>query len=440
MIKKTAIILFTLLCFLMLSWQNIYAEDVPLGQSSEIQKKDEKKEKITGDIFGEEGGYFHPFLTVEAAYTTNIFFTDKNEESSVITTIAPGIWIALPRTREKLVSVSTSNSSPGGVEYSHLQADESRKLQTYFLYSPSFVFYSGFSDYNYTNHTLEGFFNYNFGFDVSLEIIDQYNIKSEINDDGQGKLLDEYQDNLFSVVASWEPSPKFKFRFDFSNYFTKFDKSVNGFRDRQDNSFAAYIFYRFKPKTSAFIEYEYAVIDYDSYSNSDSTEKRYYAGIDWEVSAKSKGRVKAGFLEKEFDLDSNRGEQGFSMEAQLQHAITPKSTFIINANRKYHETKLLDSYFIETTGISAAFLLRFSRKWSGAINASYRRETYTGSDQNGTIDERVDDIYGIGPAFKFDAKKWLVFEGGLHYTARDSNYDIYDYENGLIYLRMRIDL
>ncbi|MCP3900579.1 MAG: outer membrane beta-barrel protein, partial [Desulfobacteraceae bacterium] len=111
-----------------------------------------------------------------------------------------------------------------------------------------------------------------------------------------------------------------------------------------------------------------------------------------------------------------------------------------NGYQKHHETSMTDSYFVRTRGGNAAFLLRFNQKWTSAINASYSRETYEGSDQNNAIDERQDNVYGIGPAIKFDAKKWLVFEAGYHYTERDSNYDTYDYTNQMVFIRMKIAL
>jgi polysaccharide biosynthesis protein VpsM len=439
MIKKLSIIFLLMLCLSAILLQNAYAEDVPTGQTTE-KTKDTQNTGITADVFGDEGGIFHPFFTAETIWSSNIFYTRDNEDSGFTTTLSPGIWVALPESREKLMSLSTSNSAPGGLEYGHMESDSSRRMQTYFLYSPSFVYYSGESKYNHTDHQIEGLFKYNFGFDLSLEILNQYNIKSDINDDGLGKLLDEYDDNIFTIVLSYTPSPKFKVRIDYSNYFVQFDKTVNEFRDRNDNSISGYVFYTFMPKTSAFVEYERTDIDYDNRSDDDSFEDRYYAGISWEISAKSKGQVKVGLLEKEFDESADRNQEDFSMEAQIQHALTPKSSISFNAYQKYHETSMTDSYFVRTRGVNSAFLLRFSQKWSGALNASYVNEVYQGSGQRGTLDERDDDTYGFGPAFKFDAKKWLVFEGGLHYTKRNSNIDVYDYTNKMIYLRMKIAL
>jgi hypothetical protein len=432
MIKKVEILSLILLCLSIISFQNVFAEDIPTGQAS--------NQGITADVFGDKGGIFHPFLIAETYYSSNLFYTDTNETNSFTSTIAPGIWIALPENREKLMSLSTSYNTPGGVEYSHRVADTSRRMQTYFLYSPSFVYYSDAAKFNHTNHTVEGLFSYNFGFNLSLEILDQYNLKSEINDDGIAELLDEYQDNVFSIVASWAPSPKFTIRLDYSYYFVKFDKNINEFRDRKDNSTSAYIFYKFMPKTSFFVEYERSNINYDKRSYNDSYEDRYYAGIDWEISAKTKGQIKMGFLEKEFDTNDTRDEEDFSMEAQIQYTLTPKSSFSFNGYQKFHETTLVFSDFVRTRGASAAFLQRFTRKWTGAINASAIRETYEGSDLNQTIAERQDNTYGIGPSIKFDAKKWLVFEAGFHYTKRNSNYDTYDYTNEMVFLRMKIAL
>ncbi|OGJ93363.1 MAG: hypothetical protein A2350_08120 [Candidatus Raymondbacteria bacterium RifOxyB12_full_50_8] len=109
--------------FVVLSTHGVYADDPPpIGQSkstpSSIPKGQSKgkpvsaDEGISSDIFGKQGGNFHPFLIFQEIYTDNIFATDTHTKSDFITTIAPGVWLAFPANREKLLNIDTETTSP----------------------------------------------------------------------------------------------------------------------------------------------------------------------------------------------------------------------------------------------------------------------------------------------------------------------------------------
>lgn len=261
--------------------------------------------------------------------------------------------------------MGTSTTSPGGLKVSRVKPESARRLQSYLLYAPEFVYYANHSTHDSVNHKAEGMFQYNFNMGLSLDFVDQLNRRSEVNDNGVSKRLDEYQDNLFDFLAVYDPSEKFRFRLDYSNYALDYKDDINDFRDRIDDSFAAYVFYKFKPKTSVFAEYEFADIQYDTNTDSDSTEERYYAGLEWEVTAKTKGRIKLGYIEKEFDAADVDAQNAFSMEIQGQHNFTPKRALKMIGFRKFNESSMVDSFASLSTGTSIAWLQRFTEKWSG---------------------------------------------------------------------------
>ncbi len=74
MIRKTTCLLLTFFCIIMLSIQTASAQDVPAGQTAEGEKNDQDK-GITADVFGDEGGIFHPFLTVETIFQYHCHYT-----------------------------------------------------------------------------------------------------------------------------------------------------------------------------------------------------------------------------------------------------------------------------------------------------------------------------------------------------------------------------
>ncbi|MEA1969411.1 MAG: outer membrane beta-barrel protein [Thermodesulfobacteriota bacterium] len=413
--------------------------EIPVGQTEEVVPGEE--ERVDADIFGKRGGHFHPFLFFEERYTDNLYNTESNEQDDFITSIAPGIWIALPSNREKLLDIGTTTTSPGGLEISRIKPETTRRYQSYLLYSPEFVYYSDHSEHDCTNHKAEGLFQYNFNMGLSLDFVDQFNVRHQANNNGISEHLDKYQDNLFNVLAIYDRSGKFRFRLDYSNYDLDYDDAINDYMDRNDNSFSVYIFYRIKPKTSLFVEYEFSDIDFDTYSDSDSVENRYYAGVQWDVTAKTKGRIKLGFLDKDFDKAWMEDQAGFSFEIQTQHNFTPKRALQINGFQRFNESNLIGSSCFLTKGLTAAWLQRFSEKWSGTLTGSFTNDEYEGEfTYAGVTEKREDDTFYIAPSLRYEFRDWMTFDLAYIYTIRDSNFNIFDFVNNTIFLRMNISL
>ena len=77
-----------------------------------------EKDRISGNIFGGKTGMLHPYLSLSQKYTSNVFKTSDNEEGNFITVVSPGLWIAVPGTKEKMVKIDTTNTVPGGLSLS----------------------------------------------------------------------------------------------------------------------------------------------------------------------------------------------------------------------------------------------------------------------------------------------------------------------------------
>jgi polysaccharide biosynthesis protein VpsM len=396
------------------------AETPPTGQSKgEVVPEGQG---ISSDVFGEKGGRYHPFLLFKEVYTDNLFTTDSNTKDDFITTIAPGIWLAFPANREKLLQLDTNTTSPGGLNLSRVKPETTRRYQTYFLYSPQFVFYSNHSNHDHVNHSAEALFQYNFNSGLSFDLIDIFHDREEIAGNGITDTLYRHQDNLLDFIAYYvTPSGKLKIQFTYSNYDIGYKDDFVGYRDRNDNSFGASIFYKFWPKTSLFTEYNYADIDYDSGISNDSIENRYYGGITWDMTAKTRGTVKLGYANKDFDLATTSDQEDFSVEIQTQHNINPKRALQINGFRKYHESDLSNASSYLATGIDIGLMQRFNAKWSGTLSFLYQRDEYNGFD-------RDDDFFAISPAIRFEAKEWLIFDLGYSYLNNNSTVSSNDYE------------
>ncbi|MCD4718875.1 MAG: outer membrane beta-barrel protein [Desulfobacula sp.] len=430
--KNMAQLIFTAF-FITLMVQTAFCEDAPpVGQSKSIPVTDEQG--ISADIFGQKGGRFHPFLLFEAIYTDNLFATNSNTKDDFITTIAPGIWLAFPANREKLLAIDTTTTSPGGLNLSRIKPEATRRYQSYFLYSPEFVLYSDYSTHDHVNHRAEGLLQYNFNSGLSFDLIDIFHDREEIAGNGITNTLYRHQDNLLDFITTYDaPSGKFKLQATYSNYDIDYKDDVINYRDRNDNSFGISAFYKFWPKTSLFVEYNYSDIDFDAGATNDSVENRYYAGVNWDITAKTRGTLKLGYIDKDFDLSTAEDQDNFSLELQTQHNLTPKRALQINGYRKFHESDLVNASSFLSTGIDIGLMQRFTEKWSGTLNAFYEQNKYNGFD-------RDDDLYGFGPAIRFEPKKWLIFDLGYQYHHNNSNITFYDYKIHQIFLRISLSM
>ena len=194
--------------------------------------------------------------------------------------------------------------------------------------------------------------------------------------------LYRYQDNLLDFIVTYAaPSGKFKFELEYSNYDIDYEDLAASYRNRNDNSFGVSAFYRFWPKTSLFVEYNFSDIDFDGGTSTDSTEDRYYAGATWDMTAKTRGTLKLGYIEKDFDAPALEDQEGFSVELQTQHNLTPKRGLQINGYRKFNESDFGNASTFLSTGINIALLQRFTEKWSGTFDVSFENNDYKGFDR-----------------------------------------------------------
>jgi len=406
-------------------------ENIPIGQS---KAGTPTGQGISADVFGQRGGRYHPFLLFEEIYTDNLFATNSGKKDDFITSIAPGIWLAFPANREKLLSIDTNTTSPGGLKLSRIKPEATRRYQTYFLYSPEFVFYANDSGLDHINHKAEGLLQYNFNSGLSFDLIDLFHDKEEVAGNGIINTLYRYQDNLLDFITTFDaPSGKLKLQFDYSNYNLDYKETAVDYRDRNDNSLKLSVFYKFWPKTSLFGEYDFSNINFGSGSTNDSIENRYYAGITWDMTAKTRGTLKLGYMNKDFDLASVEDQDGFSIELQTQHNLTPKRALQVNGYRKFHESDLANASSFLSTGIDVALLQRFTEKWSGTLDAFYERNEYNGFS-------RSDDLFGLGPAVRFKPRKWLIFDLGYHYYQNNSDVNFYDYKVQQIFFRVTLSM
>jgi polysaccharide biosynthesis protein VpsM len=395
-------------------------------------------QRTSEEVFGRRSGFIHPFLAVTGYYNDNVFYSRRSKKSDFVTILSPGVWLTVPHVNEKLLNVETSNVTPGGFRLRDYEPETFRRYQIYLLYNADIDFFSRYSSENTVNHKLEGLFQYNLRGGLSLAFLDQFLIAHDDRGSGISTKVDKYISNLAHFTASYEPFERFKFKADYTNFLVDYDASRNDFRDRVDNGIALYAFYKLKPKTSVFVEYDYVNVDYDKHiSGLDSREHHYFGGLQWDVTAKTKGTVKAGYGVKDFVTSDFGDENYFTMEANIDYKLTSKTTLILKAARETNETDISASDYILTNRIELEYLQRLTGKITAHIRLAYEDDDYRGGFLIDDEKERLRNRYYRGGfALQYKLKEWLETNIGYLYTRRNSNINDFDYTSNIAFFRI----
>jgi len=406
------------------------AEQPPIGSTKERSSSD-------AELFGKKGGYVHPFLSVTEFYTDNVFYSKNDKKSDFATVLSPGIWFTVPGVYEKLLLADTSILAPGGFSLSRYKPETFKRYQTYLFYNADIELYSRETSGNIVNHKLEGLLQYNLRGGLTFELIDQFIASHDLRGTGIFQELDKFKTNMADLIVTYNAGERFMLRLDYANYFVDYTAFRNGFRDRNDNTVSAYVFYRVMPKTSLFYEYEFVDVSYRDNVLSDSAEHHSFLGVQWDVTAKSKGSVKAGYGLKDFSRSGIKNSNEFILEAQVDHKFTAKTSLLLKASRKTNETNISNTDYMISDFIEAQYIQKLTGKITANAGLSYGHDAYRGELTYGGRTKTLKDDYITGMlAFQYKFKEWLEMDTGYMLSRRDSSFPEFDYTSNTLFLRI----
>ena len=389
-----------------------------------------------GDVFG-TGGYVHPFLSVSEYFTDNALYTHENKVSDFVTTISPGIYFTAPRVHEKLLSIDTASVAPGGFSLSRYKPETFERYQTYLFYNADIEQYAKESSENTVSHNAAALFQYNLRGGLTLEVIDQFVKSYDNRATTLTNELDKYWDNLTSFTGMYDVSDRVKLRVDYSHFIVNYLADRNDFRDRNDETVSGYIFYRFMPKTSFFTQYEFVDINYDKDTLSNSREHHFFGGIQWDITAKSTGSVKAGYEKKDFTRSSIGTNNDFIYEVQINHRLTAKVSLLLKASRRTEETNISTTNYTITDSVGLGYLHRLTAKLTANLNFEYGHDKYNGDVTLNNETGPLSDHYWSGAfALQYKLREWLEAAAGYIYGRRSSDFSEFNYVTNIGFLRI----
>jgi len=335
----------------------------------------------------------HPYASLQELLNDNVYSTSTDPKSDRISQITPGVQLQFPF----------------GVH--RMEAD-------YHLKSRKYGTYRGEST---EDHFANGAVELYFGGRLSLKIDDTYSKDHEERNESATGFIDGFRINAASVTAAYQLAGRSKVQVDYRR--TNYNFMVADFRDRDEDLVAGYVYYRFLPKTSAFVEYDRRTIDYSAAApDLDNTMKYILLGMTWEATARSKGTVKAGKVTKTFEDSAVEGPEKIVAFIDIDHKFTEYTSLLLSAKRDVNETRYFGATYYVTTGFAAEFKHRFGAKLSGIARMSYGKDEF--SPQTTT---RIDKTMMEGAGLRYLMHDWIEIGADYGYRSRNSNIDVNDF-------------
>jgi len=442
--EMNRISLFVIICLAAMPAVGLCAEvqDVPMGQGAEgsVSLLPEETDSAVDELFGLEGGYLHPYLSLEGSLTDNLFNVDSDKTSNFLTRVSPGMWFTLPRKKIIPVTITPHNASPGGLQQELDDYEGTDRFQLYALVGVDLFFFSEDDDLNTEDFTLEGLGRYNMAGGLSLQLLDRYHLGHD--DFGFSGATDEdqreYESNLLMATVDWDITEKVRVKIDYSNFILMYDDSINDFLERQDDVVDVYGFYRYSVKTSLFLQYRYTSVEYDTDTVKDNTQNSYYAGVRWDTTEKLALMFKAGIQQKDFDTDTLAFEDSdnFVVDLQALYRATEKTEMKFNLYRLNEESDTRVASERVVFGARFGYKQEFTEKITGLADLSYEKADYT---ELLTL-ERDEDTYRFRPAVQYLFKDWLMGELAYEFEVRDSTENLFDYQTNTVFLSLNFAL
>lgn len=352
----------------------------------------------------------HPYVSIKETYNDNVFAVATDTKSDWINTITPGIRLELPVRR-------------------HLFIAE---------YNVVINSYSKFSSEDTTDQNARFVADFKLGSLFGLTLRDTYAKGHEPRVSSTSGQIEKFERNAPSVTATYQLADRSKIQLDYTR--TSWNFMLSEYRSRNEDLASAYFYYRFMPKTSAFIEYDWKNIRYDQKANGlDSRVNSGFLGLTWEMTASTRGTVKGGYLQKKFDAAGNDDVATWGASADISHAFSDYSLLKLNAIREVNESSALGTRYFITTGAYAEYAHKLTYRVSAIARASYGIDDYSNAIAPDTV-ARYDKTFLGGVGLKYQMRDWLEFSLDYNYRNRNSNIPVNDLKENAVSLTINFAL
>ncbi|MCX5835132.1 MAG: outer membrane beta-barrel protein [Deltaproteobacteria bacterium] len=380
---------------------------------------------------------FHPYISVQEEYNSNINLTPTNKKDDWITTVTPGVrfnhndaftglnmdvgggynWYA---TNSDLDYWSVLGNFDGRYSPSRywnfrlrdtiVRSDEPRERDYLGSYDQYYVSTERQRSI-YIRNIVEPSVEYRFGRENALALAYR---NTYYDNENPG-----IEDSMENYV-----SPRLTYWFDVRNgiilEYGHTDAQFDTTSDWTGHNARGRYTHRFTPHTSVFGEYLYQVRDFDQPSSVDYQTHAPSVGIEHAFSRALTGLLQVGYYLQ--DPKSGDSQDGATVNANLTYRLEQRTTLSIYAIGGYREEYFTSEnlgfvkYYRGGATVSHQLLRRLTLRLGGDVE----RAEYSA--------DREDWLYGVNAGLDYQILRWLTIGVTGSYRECNSDVDINDYD------------
>ena len=213
---------------------------------------------------------------------------------------------------------------------------------------------------------------------------------------------------------------KFDVDFTYQNYDQEYDEFALRRANRNEHSFTVKVPFKLTPKINIFTEYTFGFnhIDFERLIDglSDSHWNTIFGGVEWQATAKTKGIMKFGYTNRDFEKATVSDVSTFSMLMGIEADLSSRTKLSINADRSTQVSEFTpgSNAFVRTGGnLSISHRIK---KVTAAMYGAYFKSVFHDST-------RKDDDYTLGADVAYNIKEWSFIDLKYSYKDKHSNFE-----------------
>ena len=431
--KLTALAFSTGVCLLSPPLAFSAEDNQPVANSTAQATTPAASSSSTSEIFGSRGGFIHPSMSVSGVTSDNINNTKNDKIGDWSTIYSPSIWLALPRSQQTQLEIVSSNTAPGGRQMFMDKPKSFNRYQGYAFYGADIEEYHTHTELNTVKQAGVGYFQYNLRGGLSIDVFDKYISSADPLGTGDTTELDKFKSNLTGTMIDYDLGTKFNIRFDYTKFHLSYNLADSLGKNRDDNSYSGYLFYKYSQKTNLFAQYEFVNVNYDINTRENNEQHHYSLGIQWKPTEKTSLRAKVGVVERNSDNTTVGDTTEPVIELSATHQLTEKTGLQLVASQKVSESTVSTASYSNDSNVAFTVLEQFTEKIGASLRLSYTKMDF---QENAGEPGRTDNMYSLSPSLRYMFKEWLMADLGYEYSERNSNQDVYDYAANKVFIRL----
>jgi hypothetical protein len=351
-----------------------------------------------------------PWGEIKLQYDDNVFLDSNNEKDDFIVTLTPGVSLEWPF------------------------SDNLLKLD----YHVDFVEFMDYSSQNAKNHYLSGEAEVNWR-DISFSIYDEFEhvFERPSTEDTSRVKRDDNRAGIKARIERERLGIQLGYEHFIRNY--KSDPTYEAY-DRGENLYSLMLTHQTFPKTDLLFEYDFAQIRYDESTHSDSDYHQFLVGAVGDLTPKTTATIKTGYQTRDYKRESDSDFDNGVLYADITHKFSPKDVLKTSLLLSAEESTYGSNNYYKVENISATFDHLFNSRLLGFVAGAYQINSYPIETTEGAETKKRKDKYSsIGAGFKYYMRKWLTLTLRADHIFRNSNFDVFEYDQNLITLTARAE-